>query len=90
MMDWQSPDSMNLMNTYYTEYEEFAYAPVTQIADMSFTEAEVMYSLSDDWRAVMSDLKKGIKYQSDDTKAYRSAIPSKLRKDTEYIDYIYQ
>lgn len=90
VMDWQSPGSMNLMNTYYTEYEEFAYAPVTQIADMSFTEAEVTYSLDDDWRAVMSDLKKGIKYQSDDTKAYRSAIPSKLRKDTEYIDYIYQ
>lgn len=90
IMDWASPGSKNLMNTYYTEFEEFAYAPVTQVADMSFTEAEIMYSLNDNLRVQMADLKKGIKYLSDDQKEYRSAIPSKLRKDTEYIDYIYK
>lgn len=79
----------NLMNTYYTEFEEFAYAPVTQIAEMNITEMEVIFSLEDDVRAKMSDLKKGIKYKEYDELAYRNSIHDKLRKDTEYIDYIY-
>ena len=90
IMDWQSPDSDNLMNTYYTEFEQFAYAPVTQVGKMTFVEQEVPFSLTDSVRTQMADFKKGIKYLSDDTKEYRSAIPSKLRKDTEYIDYIYK
>ncbi len=38
----------------------------------------------------MADLRKGIKYQSDDTKEYRNTVVhGKLRKDTEYVDYEY-
>lgn len=88
VIDMDSGD-FNLMNTYYTEFEEFAYAPVTQIADMNITEMEVIFSLEDDVRAKMSDIKQGIKYKEYDELAYRNSIHSKLRKDTEYIDYVY-
>lgn len=79
---------LNLMNTYFTEFSEFAYAPVTQIGNMQVVEAEVMYSLSDNTRLKMSDLKKGVKYLSYDQIGYRNSIGSKYRKDTEYIDYV--
>lgn len=77
------------MNTYYTEFSEFAYAPVTQVASMKIVEVEIMNSLSDNQRTIMADHRKGIKYQSDDTSEYRSSIHSRLRKDTEYVDYNY-
>ena len=79
----------NRMNTYYTEFSEFAYAPVTQVSNMKVVECEIPNSLTDDVRTKMSNIRKGIKYLSYDDKAYRSAITSKLRKDTEYMDYDY-
>ncbi len=77
------------MNTYYTEFSEFAYAPVTQVADMKIVETEIPNSLTDNQRNIMSDHRKGIKYMSDDTKEYRNIVHGKLRKDTEYVDYNY-
>jgi len=77
------------MNTYYTEFSEFAYAPVTQIANMKIVDAEIPNSLTDKQRERMTNLQRGIKYQSYDNKDYRSSIHSRLRKDTEYIDYEY-
>lgn len=77
------------MNTYYTEFSEFAYAPVTQVGNMKVVECEIPNSLSDELRAKMSNIRKGIKYLSYDEKDYRSTITSKLRKDTEYMDYEY-
>ena len=79
----------NRMNTYCTEFSEFAYAPVTQVSNMKVVECEIPNSLTDDVRTKMSNIRKGIKYLSYDEKAYRSAITSKLRKDTEYMDYDY-
>ncbi len=78
------------MNTYYTEDSEFAYAPVTQVANMMISEDEVAFSLTNNLRTICSDHRKGIKYMIDDTKDYRSSITSKLRKDTEYVDYTYK
>lgn len=79
-----------MMNTYYTEFSEFAYAPVTQVADIMIVEAEIPNSLSDNQRTIMSDHRKGIKYQIDDNSEYRSTVVhGKLRKDTEYVDYEY-
>lgn len=77
------------MNTYYTEFSEFAYAPVTQVSDMRITEYEIPNSLTDKQREKMANLRKGIKYQSYDDKDYRSSINGRLRKDTEYVDYNY-
>ena len=77
------------MNTYYTEFSEFAYGPMTQVANIRIVEAEIPNSLTDNQRAIMADHRKGIKYQSDDTKEYRSIVHGKLRKDTEYVDYNY-
>lgn len=77
------------MNTYYTEFSEFAYAPVTQIANMKIIDAEIPNSLTDKQREKMTNLQRGIKYQIYDNKEYRSSIHSRLRKDTEYIDYEY-
>ncbi len=79
----------NKMNTYYTEFSEFAYAPVTQVSNMKVVECEIPNSLTDEVRTKMSNIRKGIKYLSYDEKEYRSAIRSKLRKDTEYMDYDY-
>ncbi|MDE7321993.1 MAG: SH3 domain-containing protein [Lachnospiraceae bacterium] len=79
-----------MMNTYYTEFSEFAYAPVTQVADIMIVEAEIPNSLTDTQRNIMADHRKGIKYQSDDTSEYRSdVVHGRLRKDTEYVDYNY-
>lgn len=79
-----------MMNTYYTEFSEFAYGPTTQVADIMIVETEIPNSLTDNQRAIMADLRKGIKYQSDDTSEYRrSVVHGKLRKDTEYVDYEY-
>jgi hypothetical protein len=78
------------MNTYYTEYSELAYGPMTQVASIMVTDEEVPFSLTDNMRKINSDHRKGIKYQSDDTKDYRDSIGSKIRKDTEYVDYVYQ
>ena len=77
------------MNTYYTEFSEFAYAPVTQVGNMKVVECEIPNSLSDDVREKMGNIRKGIKYLSYDEKDYRSMLTSKLRKDTEYMDYEY-
>lgn len=77
------------MNTYYTEFSEFAYGPMTQVANIRIVEAEIPNSLTDNQRAIMADHRKGIKYQSDDTKEYRNIVHGKLRKDTEYVDYNY-
>lgn len=77
------------MNTYYTEFSEFAYAPVTQIANMKIVDAEIPNSLTDKQREKMTNIQRGIKYQSYDNKDYRSSIHSRLRKDTEYVDYEY-
>ncbi len=79
----------NKMNTYYTEFSEFAYAPVTQIGNMKVVECEIPNSLEDNLRAKMSNIRKGIKYLAYDEKDYRNTITSKLRKDTEYMDYEY-
>ncbi len=77
-----------MMNTYYTEFSEFAYAPVTQVADIMIVEAEIPNSLTETQRNIMADHRKGIKYQCDDTSEYRSdVVHGKLRKDTEYVDY---
>lgn len=73
-----------MMNTYYTEFSEFAYAPVTQVADIMIVEAEIPNSLTETQRNIMADHRKGIKYQCDDTSEYRSdVVHGKLRKDTE-------
>lgn len=77
------------MNTYYTEFSEFAYAPVTQIANMKIIDAEIPNSLTEKQRERMTNLQRGIKYQTYDNKDYRSSIHSRLRKDTEYVDYEY-
>ena len=77
------------MNTYYTEFSEFAYAPVTQIANMKIIDSEIPNSLTEKQRERMTNLQRGIKYQTYDNKDYRSSIHSRLRKDTEYIDYEY-
>lgn len=79
-----------MMNTYYTEFSEFAYAPVTQVADIMIVEAEIPNSLTETQRNIMADHRKGIKYRCDDTSEYRSdVVHGKLRKDTEYVDYNY-
>ncbi len=77
----------NLMNTYYTEFSEFAYAPVTQVSNIKVVECEIPNSLTDDVRAKMTNIRRGIKYLEYDEKDYRNAVRSKLRKDTEYMDY---
>lgn len=77
------------MNTYYTEFSEFAYAPVTQVGNMKVVECEIPNSLNDEVREKMGNIRKGIKYLSYDEKDYRGMITSKLRKDTEYMDYEY-
>ena len=77
------------MNTYYTEFSEFAYAPVTQVGNMKVVECEIPNSLNDEIREKMGNIRKGIKFLSYDEKDYRSMITSKLRKDTEYMDYEY-
>jgi hypothetical protein len=77
------------MNTYYTEFSELAYAPMTQVASMMISEDEVQFSLTENQRTISSDHRKGIKYLSDDSKDYRDSITSKVRKDTEYVDYVY-
>lgn len=90
MYIWDMNNSeYNYMNTYYTEFSEYAYAAVTQISDIKYTEAEVPYSLSDTVRTKMDNIRRGIKYLSYDDSAYRSALTSRLRKDTEYVDYQY-
>lgn len=81
-------DEYNLMNSFYTEFLQVSYAPVTCVTDMYIFEEETTMSLSTTRRAKMSDLRKGIKYMEYDEADYRSAITSKLRKDTEYIDYV--
>jgi uncharacterized protein YgiM (DUF1202 family) len=78
------------MNTYYTEMSELAYGPMTQVASMMITDDEVPFSLTEKVRAINSDHRKGIKYLADDTKDYRDSITSKVRKDTEYVDYEYK
>ncbi len=77
------------MNTYYTEFSEFAYAPMTQVSNMRIDEMEIPNSLTDSQREKMSNLRKGIKYKSYDTSEYRQTVRGKLRKDTEYVDYEY-
>ena len=77
------------MNTYYTEFSEFAYAPVTQISNMRIIDQEIPNSLSDNLRAKMANIRKGIKYLDYDSKEYRDSLHSRLRKDTEYMDYYY-
>lgn len=77
------------MNTYYTEFSQFAYAPVTQVASIKIAEIEIPNSLSDSLRVKMARLRQGIKYMSDDVDGYMSTINGKLRKDTEYVDYDY-
>jgi hypothetical protein len=77
------------MNTYYTETSELAYGPMTQVASIMVTDEEVPFSLTDNMKKINSDHRKGIKYLSDDTKDYRDSITSKVRKDTEYVDYVY-
>lgn len=77
------------MNTYYTEFSEFAYAPCTQIANMYIVEGEIENSLTAKQREKMANLRKGIKYMEYDTKEYRNSIHNKIRKDTEYVDYFY-
>ena len=77
------------MNTYYTEFSEFAYAPVTQVASMRIIEEQIPDSLTDEQRTIMADHRKGIKYLCDDKSEYRSSIGSRRRKDTEYVDYKY-
>ena len=79
----------NLMNTYYTEFSEYAYAPVTQISNIKYTEAEIANSLTTEVRAKMDNIRKGIKYLSYDETDYKNALTSRLRKDTEYVDYQY-
>lgn len=88
--DVEYTDSYEHMNNYWTEFSEFAYAPVTQVASIAIVETETASSLLADERDIMSDFRKGIKYQSDDDSAYRNNIVhGKLRKDTEYVDYEY-
>jgi len=82
-------NSYMYMNTYWTEFSEFAYAPVTQVASVKIVAVETERSLTDTKRTIMADFRKGIKYQEDDDSEYRRAIPSRLRKDTEYVDYEY-
>lgn len=74
---------------YYTEFSEFAYASMTQVSDMQVTEQEIADSLSENRRAKMDNIRKGIKYLDYDKKGYRDSIGSRLRKDTEYVDYNY-
>jgi hypothetical protein len=78
------------MNTYYTEMSELAYGPMTQVASMQITDDEVPFSLTENMRTINSDHRKGIKYLVDDKKSYRDTITSKVRKDTEYVDYTYR
>lgn len=82
-------DELVFMNTYCTEFSEFAYATCTQVADMKFLEYETIHSLTDKQRERMANIRKGIKYLDYDTKDYRNSIHNKVRKDTEYIDYYY-
>ena len=50
-----------MMNTYYTEFSEFAYAPVTQVADIMIVEAEIPNSLTETQRNIMADHGKEIR-----------------------------
>ena len=40
-------------------------------------------------RNKMDNIRKGIKYLSYDETDYKNALTSRLRKDTEYVDYQY-
>lgn len=74
-------------STVYSEFSEYAYFTTTQIANMKIIHEETERSLSDKLRAKMTNIRRGIKYWDYDDKEYRSMIGSKLRKDTEYVDY---
>lgn len=88
MYIWNLNDlEYKLMNTYYTEFSEYAYCPVTQISHMHIVESEVNFSLNSSEREIMSNISKGIKYLNYDDKGYVKGIKSKLRLDTEYLDY---
>ena len=79
------------MNTYFTEFSEFAYAPVTQIADMQIDMYEVSFSLTDNQRERMTNIQRGIKYKSYDNQPdYINSIHKRIRKDTEYVDFDYE
>lgn len=74
---------------YYTEFSEFAYAPMTQVYNMRVEESEIANSLTDTQRQRTARIRQGIKYLDDDNKSYRDSVHGKLRKDTEYVDYNY-
>lgn len=82
-------------DAYYTEFSEFAYAPMTQIADMQIEMQEVSFSLTETKRADMINLQRGIKYMHYDNQSYMDSIKnlnttdSQKRLDTEYVDYYY-
>lgn len=86
VLDMRDGGGLLPMNTYYTEFSEFAYAPVTQISDMMILHYEIEDSLKDNVRKRMSHLRKGIKYLDYDAKEYRSYVP-RVRKQTEYVDF---
>ena len=74
---------------YYTEFSEFAYAPMTQVYNMRVEESEIANSLNSTQRERTARIRQGIKYLDDDNKSYRNSVHGKLRKDTEYVDYNY-
>lgn len=57
-----------MMNTYYTEFSEFAYAPVTQVADIMIVEAEIPNSLTETsailWRTTGKELSTSVTTQA--------------------------
>lgn len=73
--------------TVYSEFSEYAYFTTTQVSRMKIIHAETERSLSDKLRTKMTNIRRGIKYWDYDEKEYRNMLGSKLRKDTEYVDY---
>lgn len=80
-------DEYVYQSTVYSEFSEYAYFTTTQISNMMIVHTETERSLSDKLREKMANIRKGIKYKKYDEKDYRDMIDSKLRKDTEYVDY---
>lgn len=74
-------------STVYSEFSEYAYFTTTQISNMKIIHCETERSLSEKLREKMANIRRGIKYKKYDEKDYRDMIGSKLRKDTEYVDY---
>ena len=82
-------DEYVFQGTVYSEKSEYAYFVTTQISNMKIISVETERSLTDTQRKKMNNIAMGVKYLGYDEKDYYNMIGSRLRKDTEYVDFNY-